>query len=116
MSQLEIKNNRLQVKKLYLLIFYILIFRLNFLAERERTKKDKWSKMVAVCEAINILPIVIFPFGTLKKMGLSQNNKNINTIYENYIYSFIKIFTYIKQSFIKEKSETCLKALTDDFS
>ena len=41
MSQLEIKNNRLQVKKLYLLIFYILIFRLNFLAERERTKKDK---------------------------------------------------------------------------
>ena len=81
MSQLEIKNNRLQVKKLYLLIFYILIFRLNFLAERERTKKDTWSKMVAVCEAINILPIVVFPFGTLKKIGHPSKRWLINYLF-----------------------------------
>lgn len=50
MSQLEIKNNRLQVKKLYFLIFYILIFKLNFLAERyilliiikKRINEVKW--------------------------------------------------------------------------
>jgi len=37
--------------------------------------------MVAVCEAINIPPIVIFPFGTLKKIGHPSKRWLINYLF-----------------------------------
>ena len=37
-----------------------------------------------------------------KNQGLSQNNKNINAIYENYIYSFTKILDW-KVIWVKDR-------------